>query len=1056
MNQRRNVQAANAKGTHMKQGPARTGDRRRWGRSGWRLSTRARAVIVVTAVLGAAFANPFVGAQPVGNPGSINFKIVGGNMHLGSQDFDLTPTTTTECNDGKNNDGSDPAPGSNTQDILVDFPADTQCSSALDNSEVQPGYQPKQDSTITGTVGTNGAITVPVSGIFFPPIYQYQSDAILTVGIVPTSAGTGTLNPLTGVAALSISLKLTFSGSPSGVSLGSSCLVGPFTLAMISGTTAPPLPNLPITGVPYDASTGIGTVVNNSFSVPGASGCGPLGLANSQLNTGLGVPAAAGTNTAILQLQAIPNITKGVNASNVPSALTGVAPLTVNFNGTGSTAVKPITSSLWNLGNGVTSSGSTAFTTYATPGTYVTTLTVTDSDGDHDTATKTIIVTAAPNVPPTAAIGSTGSGGIAPYAVSFDGSGSSDPDGSIASYSWDFGDSSPPNTTVSPSHTYTSPGTYSAVLTVTDNQGATGTATKVITVIPKPNILPNASITTVSVAGTIPLTVNLSGSNSNDPDGTIASYSWDLGNGQTSTAVTAQGNYTVAGSYTVTLTVTDNQGGTGTQQLTIDVSADSNIAPGASFSASTVSGVAPLAVSFNGSASSDVDGTIASYAWNFGNGQNGSGATPPAVTYSLPGTYIATLTVTDNKGATGSATKTITVTRPPNQSPVANVTPTPATGAAPLLVQLSSAGSTDPDGAITGYAWNFGNGTTSTSPSPSAVYNTPGTYTVSLTVTDNDGASAVKSITVSVSPPNLPPVPVISSSAVNGSAPLVVNVNGAGSSDPDGSIVSYVWTFGNGQTAFGPTASTVYNTPGSYQITLTVVDNGGTQRSANTTVVAGATNLRPIALITALPTSGPAPLLVQLGSVGSNDPDGTITNYAWDFGNGQSSVGTQTQVTYTSAGTYTVTLTVTDNKGATGSSTEQIVVDPSRPPTDRVRLQLRGATSYSYDGPITAGDFSVTSDQFGVLQVSGAGTYTGPHNSGSSVQASLSRFLWFNAFSGQVTVIDNNNGVPNLTAAMFLQPLSRPSAGSVRGTASGFNAQGVGFTLTFTIDDRTS
>ena len=1036
----------------MKARSTRRGDRGGWARPFRGLSSRTKALIVVTAVIGGALMNPFADAQPVGNPGSINFKIAGGNMHLGSQDFDLTPTNTTECNDGKNNDGSDPTPGSNTQDILIDFPADTQCSSALDNSEVQTGFQPKQDSTITGTVGTNGAVTVPTSGIFFPPIYQYQSDAVLTVQIVPTSAGTGTLNPLTGVAALSISLKLTFSGSPSGVSLGSSCLVGPFTLAMISGTTAPPAPNVPISGVPYDASTGIGTVVNNSFSVPGASGCGPLGLANSQLNTGLGVPAAAGTNTAILILEANPKIAKGVVASNVPSATTGLSPLTVNFNGTGSTAVKPITGYAWDFGNGQTATGSTAFTTYPTPGTFITSLTVTDSDGDHDTQTKVITVTEPPNVPPNAAIGSSGTGGIAPYTVSLDGSGSNDPDGSITSYSWDLGNGTATGSTATA--VYPTPGTYTVTLTVTDNKGAIGTATKVITVIPKPNVLPNASITTVSVAGTIPLTVNLSGANSNDPDGTIAGYSWDLGNGQTSTAVTAQANYTVAGTYTIVLTVTDDQGGTGTAELTVDVSADSNIAPGADFSASTVEGVAPLAVIFDGSASSDVDGSIASYAWNFGNGQNGSGPTPPAVTYTLPGTYTARLTVTDNKGATGTSTKTITVSRPPNQSPVGNITPTPATGTAPLLVQLSSAGSTDPDGAITSYAWNFGNGVTSTSPSPAAVYNTAGTYTVTLTVTDNDGASAVKSVTVVVNAPNLPPVPVIASSSVTGSAPLLVTVNGAGSSDPDGSIVSYVWTFGNGQTAFGPTASTTYTSPGSYQITLTVVDNGGSQRFTNTTVVAGATNLRPIAAITALPTSGPAPLLVQLGSVGSSDPDGTITKYSWDFGNGQTGLGTATQVTYTTAGSFTVALTVTDNKGATTTATEQIVVDPARPITDRVRLQFTGSVNYTFDGPLTSGNLVVRTDTYGVLQVAGGGAYIGPHNSDGSVSVSLNRFLWYNAFSGSITVLDGANGVANVTTPLVLRSLSRPSATSVRGTASGSNAQFKPFTLSFTIDDR--
>jgi len=1009
----------------------------------------AAAVALLAAVLAGIFANPFAAAQPVGNPGAVNFKIVGGNIGLGTQAFSLVPKSTTECNDGENNDGSDPVPGDNTQDLNIDFPADAQCSSALDNSEVQTGFQPKQDTTINGTISSSGAVSVPTSGIFFPPIYQWQAGAVLTVQIVPTAAGTGNLNPLTGVANLTITLKISLSGSPSGVSLGSSCQVGPFTMALITGTTNPPLPNLPITGVPYDATTGQATGVNNSFSVPGASGCGPLGLANGQLNTGLGIPAAAGTNTAILVLEANPKITKGVNASNVPSVTSGTAPLTVNFNGTGSSAVKPIASYAWNFGNAQTATGSTSFTTYNTPGTYTASLEVTDSDGDKDTKTVTITVTAPVNVAPTAAISTSGTAGIAPFAVNLSGSGSSDPDGTIASYSWNFGDGSPANTTVSPSKTYSTPGIYTVTLTVTDNQGATGTATQLITVTATPNVSPTASIQTVAVAGTIPLTVTFSGAGSTDPDGTIASYAWDFGNSTSATGASAQAVYTSAGTYTVTLTVTDDDGATGTQQVAIEVSLDPNIAPSAAFSTSVISGSAPLAVSFDGSASSDVDGTIATYAWNFGNGQNAAGATA-AVTYNLPGTYIATLTVTDNKGAIGTATKTIVVSPPPNQSPVANFTTTPSSGTAPLLVQLSSVGTSDPDGAIVGYAWNFGNAQTSTAPSPSATYSVAGTYVITLTVTDNDGATAVKSATVVVSPPNLPPVAVMTATPVTGSAPLLVNVNGASSSDPDGSVVSYAWTFGNGQTATGATSSVTYATTGSFLIRLTVTDNRGTTRSTTTTVVVSGSNVRPIAVLAALPTSGPAPLLVSLSAVGSNDPDGSIVSYSWNFGNGQSATGLATQVNYTTPGTYIVSLTVTDNRGATGTATETVVVDPPLTVRDRVRLQLTGSVNYGFDGPISSGNFGIQSDQFGVVAVSGSGTF----GATGAVSVSLNRFLWFNAFTGTVNVTDTGPAAVSTSTTVFFQALSRPSATSVRGSAGGVNNSFQSYNLAFTIDDR--
>jgi len=174
-------------------------------------------------------------------------------------------------------------------------------------------------------------------------------------------------------------------------------------------------------------------------------------------------------------------------------------------------------------------------------------------------------------------------------------------------------------------------------------------------------------------------------------------------------------------------------------------------------------------------------------------------------------------------------------------------------------------------GAITGYAWNFGNGSTSASPNPSAIYNTPGVHTVPLTVSDNDGATALRSTTITVNPANQAPVPVISASPLPGASPLVANVNGANSSDPDGSIVSYTWNFGNGQTETGPLAQTTY-AQGTYALRLTVVDNRGSSRSTTTTIVAGSTNASPVAVLSAAPTSGPAPLLVQLSRRGPMTP----------------------------------------------------------------------------------------------------------------------------------------------------------------------------------------
>ena len=188
-----------------------------------------------------------------------------------------------------------------------------------------------------------------------------------------------------------------------------------------------------------------------------------------------------------------------------------------------------------------------------------------------------------------------------------------------------------------------------------------------------------------------------------------------------------------------------------------------NVAPIASTTGTTpTTGTAPLTVSFIGSNSYDPDGTIASYSWNFGDGTS-STSTNPSHVYSAAGTYTATLTVTDNSGATSTASVVITVSSAPvltNIVPVASTTgTTPTSGTAPLVVSFVGSNSYDSDGSIVSYLWNFGDGTSSTSSNVSHTYSAAGTYTATLTVTDNSGAKATSSIIITVSA-----VPVVTTS----------------------------------------------------------------------------------------------------------------------------------------------------------------------------------------------------------------------------------------------------------------------------------------------------
>jgi PKD repeat protein len=321
--------------------------------------------------------------------------------------------------------------------------------------------------------------------------------------------------------------------------------------------------------------------------------------------------------------------------------------------------------------------------------------------------------------------------------VAVDGSGSTDSDGTVASYTWDFGDGTPTITGTTPtaSHTYASAGTYSTTLTVIDNSGGTNSVSHDVQIIPVNT--PPVAIFTEAITN---LSAAFDASGSSDPDGTVASYAWDFGDGTTGTGATPSHLYTTGGTYTVALTVTDNQGAATSISHTITVAA-ANIPPTASFTATPTG----LSTAFNAAGSTDPDGTVASYDWDFGDGSPHATVVAPTHVYAAGGTYTVTLVVTDNLGASGSASQAVTVVKP-NVPPTASFT----AAASALAVSVDASGSTD-DGTITGYAWDFGDGTTGTGVTASHTYAAAGTYTIALTVTDNGGLTGTTSKVVTAS-----------------------------------------------------------------------------------------------------------------------------------------------------------------------------------------------------------------------------------------------------------------------------------------------------------------
>ncbi|MFT3943703.1 MAG: PKD domain-containing protein [Ancrocorticia sp.] len=508
--------------------------------------------------------------------------------------------------------------------------------------------------------------------------------------------------------------------------------------------------------------------------------------------------------------------------------------------------------------------------------------------------------------------------------VSFDGSTTTVIDGQIVDYAWDFGDGTT-GTGVKPSHTYTAVGTYNVTLTVTDDRGATATVSKSVEVAELPNDAPVA-LFDIDTKG---LEIDVDASDSSDADGSIASYAWDFGDGTTATGATASHEYAAAGSYNVTLTVTDDRGATGTVTRTIEVAEIPNAAPVAEFGVETTG----LEIDVDASASSDADGSIASYAWDFGDGTTATGATA-SHEYAAAGTYEVTLTVTDDRGATGTVKKNVVVAEIPNVAPVAEF----SSSANELAVSFDGSASSDADGSIASYAWEFGDGTTATGAKPSHTYTAAGSYNVKLTVTDNRGATGTVTKTVTVAET---PVIVPEANFTTTATGLQVAFDGSSSSVQGGSIASYAWEFGDGKTATGAKPSHTYTAAGSYNVKLTVTDNRGVTASVTkAVVVTEAVNAAPVAEF----SSSVDGLDVAFDGSASSDADGSIASYAWNFGDGKTGTGAKPSHKYAAAGTYNVTLTVTDNRGATGTASRSVTVTEATQPADALARDMFNRT----------------------------------------------------------------------------------------------------------------
>ncbi|WP_144923391.1 PKD domain-containing protein [Halorubrum salsamenti] len=229
----------------------------------------------------------------------------------------------------------------------------------------------------------------------------------------------------------------------------------------------------------------------------------------------------------------------------------------------------------------------------------------------------------------------------------------------------------------------------------------------------------------------------------------------------------------------------------------------------------------------------DKDGINASYTVEY-NVSVPEDASPADYTISVEGSALGP---DDSAKTADSDSTTITVEVPDqNEDPSASFTASPSAPEAGETVSFDASGSSDADGSIASYEWDFGDGETATGATPTHTYDSPGDYDVTLTVTDDDGANDTATQTVSVSEvPNQEPTASISgpSSAQVGEQ---VSFDASGSSDADGFIESYEWDFDDGTTASAAKADHTYDSPGDYDVTLTVTDDDGANDTATQTV----------------------------------------------------------------------------------------------------------------------------------------------------------------------------------------------------------------------------
>ena len=569
---------------------------------------------------------------------------------------------------------------------------------------------------------------------------------------------------------------------------------------------------------------------------------------------------------------------------------------------------------LWDFGDNNTSLVRNASNTYVAPGTYTVSLTITDTAGCSNVKTHTITVHPSP-VAHFTATNTTCQGQLVTFT-----------DQSVANsaymsrWVWDFGDGSPTQTFTFPAlppnpnttYTYTNPGTYGVTLTVTNSDGCTHSETRVIEVLPAPvaDFISSGRCVSTAVGFTDKSTVVL-------PQA-LSSWSWNFGEASSGTANTSTlqhpvHTYSTVNTFTVTLITFTANGCSDT--ITHDVTTQA--LPVVDFTFTSACMGNPMQFSPGAGMS---PGAIGNWLWSFGDGGT-AGTQAPMHTYTAPGTYNVTLSVTDTAGCSNVKTNSITIKPSPDASFSIS-----GPGCQGDTIHFINTTAVLPSGFIARYLWNFGDGNTQSvffpaSPDVTHQYFNAGTFNVSLLVVSSDSCSDTYSGIVTIQP--RPTAAFMHGSACQGGAVSFTDIS---NSNTTGSISSWAWDFGDAGSGTSnqstlPNPSHTFNTSGTYTVLLSVTLSGGCSDDTTMQVVVA------------------APPAVDFTSVAGCNGDTTeftstvdpasTQGWSWQFGDGGSSVIPDPIHIYGNAGTYQVILTITDTAGCMNSKTKPVVVAPA-------------------------------------------------------------------------------------------------------------------------------